>query len=156
VSDDPAHDEIAAVIRATTLKGTPSMNNSKVALLMIGCAAATLQPGAALSEIFHLKHGTYVSSNVPCGQASFGTMDSYDGKGITVGHFSCNVTVLNTSGNTYKVSSICHSERDNSTVKHMEVYTITSDTSFRVKNEYGEFSSRYCERSSLPSPWGDK
>jgi hypothetical protein len=132
------------------------MNNSKVALLLTGCAVATLQPGAALSEIFPLKHGIYVSSTVPCGQASFGTMDSYDGKEITVGHFSCNVTVMNKSGNTYKVSRKCHSERDNSTIKHTEVYTITSDTSFTVKNEYGEFSSRYCERSSLPSPWGDK
>jgi hypothetical protein len=36
------------------------MNNSKVALLLIGCAVATLQPGAALSEIFPLKHGIYV------------------------------------------------------------------------------------------------
>jgi hypothetical protein len=43
------------------------MNNSKVALLLIGCAVATLQPGAALSEIFPLKHGIYVLSNVPCG-----------------------------------------------------------------------------------------
>jgi hypothetical protein len=30
------------------------MNNSKAALLLTGCAVATLQPGAALSEIFPL------------------------------------------------------------------------------------------------------
>ena len=36
------------------IQGTPPMNNSKVALLLIGCAVATLQPGAALSEIFPL------------------------------------------------------------------------------------------------------
>jgi D-amino-acid oxidase len=88
------------------------MNNSKVALLLIGCAVATLQPGAALSEIFPLKHGIYVLSNEPCGQASFGNVGSYDGKGITIGHASCKVKVLNKSGNTYKVSSKCYSERD--------------------------------------------
>jgi hypothetical protein len=132
------------------------MNNSKVALLLIGCAVATLQPGAALSEIFPLKHGIYVLSNVPCGQASFGSLSSYDGKGITIGHASCKVKVLNKSGNTYKVSTKCYSERDDSTTKLTEVYTITSHTSFTVKNDNGEFSSRYCERSSLPWPWGDK
>jgi hypothetical protein len=137
------------------IQGTPPMNNSKVALLLIGCAVATLQPGAALSEIFPLKHGIYVS-NVPCGQASFGTIFSYDGKGITIGHASCKEKVLNKSGNTYKVSTKCYSERDDSTTKLTEVYTITSHTSFTVKNDNGEFSSRYCERSSLPSPWGDK
>ncbi len=132
------------------------MNNSKVALLLIGCAVATLQPGAALSEIFPLKHGNYVSSDAPCGQASFGTVASYDGKEITVGHAICKVNILNKSGNTYGVSSTCYSERDDSTTKLTEVYTITSDTSFTVKNEYGEFSRRYCERSSLPWPWGKK
>ena len=115
-----------------------------------------IRPDAALSEIFPLKHGIYVSSNVPCGQASFGTFSSYDGKGITVGHASCEVKVLNKSGNIYKISSKCYSERDDSTTKLTEVYTITSYTSFTVKNEYGEFSSRYCERSSLPWPWGNK
>jgi hypothetical protein len=95
-------------------------------------------------------------SDAPCGQASFGNVASYDGKGMTVGHSSCDVTVINKSGNTYKVTSKCHSERDNTTIKHTEVYTITSDTSFTVKNEYGEFASRYCERSSLPWPWGKK
>ena len=132
------------------------MNNSKVTLLLIGCAVASLQPSAARSEIFPLKHGIYVLSNVPCGQASFGTVNVYDGKGITVGHALCNVEILNKSGNTYKVSSKCHSERDESTTKMTEVYTITSHTSFTVKNDYGEFSSRYCERSSLPWPWGNK
>jgi hypothetical protein len=132
------------------------MNNSKAALLLTGCAVATLQPGAALSEIFPLKHGIYVSSDAPCGQASFGNIASYDDKGMTVGHSSCDVMVINKSGNTYKVSSTCHSERDNTTIKHTEVYTITSDTSFTVKNEYGVFSSRYCERTSLPWPWGKK
>ena len=131
------------------------MNNSKVALLLISCVA-TLQPGAALSEIFPLKHGIYVSSDAPCGQASFGSVASYDGKGMTVGHSSCKVKVLNKSGKTYNVSSECYSERDDSTTKLTEVHTITTHTSFTVKNDNGEFSSRYCERSSLPWPWGDK
>ena len=56
------------------------MNNSKVALLLICCAGATLQPGAALSEIFPLKHGIDVLSNVPCGQASFGNVDHMTAK----------------------------------------------------------------------------
>jgi hypothetical protein len=132
------------------------MNKFKVALLLISCVVAPLQPGAARSEIFPLKHGIYVSSDAPCGQASFGNVSSYDGKGMTVGHADCKVNILNKSGNTYSVSSTCHSERDASTTKLTEVYTITSDTSFTVKNQYGEFSSRYCERSSLPWPWGKK
>ena len=132
------------------------MSNSKVALLLICCAVATLQPGAALSEIFPLKHGIDVLSNVPCGQASFGNVDLYDGKGITIGHASCKLKVIERSGNRYTVSSKCYSERDNFTGKLTEVYTITSPTSFTVKNETGEFSSKYCERSSLPWPWGNK
>jgi hypothetical protein len=132
------------------------MNNSRVALLLTGCAMATLQPGAALAEIFPLKHGIYVSSDAPCGQASFGSVSSYNGKGMTVGHADCKLTIMNKSGNTYSVSSTCHSERDNSTIMQTEVYTITSNTSFTVKNQYGVFSSRYCERSSLPWPWGKK
>ena len=78
-----------------------------------------------------------------------------DGKELIVGHASCKVTVLNKSGNTYKVSSKCYSERDDDTSKMTEVYTITSHTSFTVKNDIGEFSSRYCERNSLPWPWGE-
>ena len=142
--------------QALPIQGTPPMNNSKVTLLLIGCAVATLQPGAALSEIFPLKHGIYVSSDGPCGQASFGNVASYDGKGTTVGHADCNLKVLNKSGNTYSVSSTCYSARDDSTIKLRETYTITSNTSFTVKNQYGTFSYRYCERSSLPWPWGKK
>lgn len=134
------------------------MNNSKVALLLISGVAVAVCPMAALAaDILPLKHGFYVDGNIPCKDASFGSISSYAGGDVfVVGHYSCTLKLLNKSGNKYNVSSKCPSERDDPTINMTEVYTITSEASFTVKNKNGEFSSRYCERSSLPSPWGGK
>jgi hypothetical protein len=134
------------------------MNNSKVALLLISGVAVAMCPTAALAaDILPLKHGFYVARDTPCKDASFGSLSSYAGGNVFGGgHYSCTLKLMNKSGNKYSVSSKCSSERDDTTINMTEVYTITSETSFTVKNKNGEFSSRYCERSSLPSPWGDK
>lgn len=133
------------------------MRTAKTALMLTGSAVIGMSPVAALADdVLPLKHGFYVA-DVPCKDASYGTISSYaGGDTFAVGHASCKLKIMNKSGNTYKVASKCYSERDNSKFSITDVYTITSETSFTLKNKHGEFANKYCEQSSLPFPWGDK
>lgn len=134
------------------------MSRSKLILLLIGAIMVVVFPTAALStDLLPLKHGFYVTSDIPCKEASFGSLSSYPGGNVfVVGHYNCTLKLLKKSASQYNVSTSCASARDDAPLDTIDIYTINSPTSFTLKNKNGVFRSRFCERSGLPSPWGSK
>ncbi|MDR6871120.1 hypothetical protein J2Y55_002128 [Bosea sp. BE125] len=118
---------------------------------ILGCG----QP-AMSADSFPLRRGHYVA-NVPCGNASHGTLSTYSGgTAFGVGPAQCRMRILTQTGNTYRVRQECTSARDESRSSIAAEITVESDTAYTLKNEYGTFRSRYCAANTLPSPWGTR
>lgn len=106
----------------------------------------------ATAQTLPLQEGYYVA-NVPCAQASYGTISHYRGDTFDVGHFSCAVRVLSRTGETYSIERRCESSRDG-TIRQQSTLRITSRTSFIEQTRNGALQNQYCAPRELPPPWG--
>lgn len=105
-----------------------------------------------------LKRGYYVASDTPCSEASNATLMLMQRDGIGGARDFCGflrIEQIDTSA--YRVVEECVDFQGSDAATGIAVYQINSANNFTVTNEQGwRSSARYCEQSSLPSPWHDE
>jgi hypothetical protein len=122
---------------------------SSMAILAVLCASSATpsQP----SDI-HLQKGDYVRSDVPCKDAPFAAMRSWDGHGFGSPHLShCTVTVSGKNKNTFLIENVCSAQGDGTpgaeyresghlTVVDSNTYSFASDQGGKIHTT----RYRYC------------
>jgi len=126
-------------------------------------AAATATPEAVPAKAqvatvagLPLKHGYYVDSDTPCGQASNATTTLLRREGIGGARDFCEFKKIEQTGpNTYRVTEACGDLQGSAPSEtSTSIYTLKGDTAFTAKSEHGwDRSARYCVQSSMPPDW---
>ena len=135
--------------------------NSATPMLLLACLAACSQDTAPAKEAeaitaLPLKRGYYVTSDIPCAQASNTTVSLLRRNGLGGARDFCEFrNIRRTRPNTYRVTQSCRNFQDDiSPETSIVTYTIPNDSSFTAHSENGwTHSARHCDQANMPPEW---
>ena len=122
--------------------------------LLITAAAWLFALQAQAGDVLRLKHGEYVLAKIPCQDAPFAAMKSYDGNGFGDPHsHDCHSRLAGRDGAGVKVETNCINAGEGAAprITSTETVRLRSFTAFDVISKGQTSSFRWCA-STAPAP----
>lgn len=112
-----------------------------------------IEPSRDLGGVLPLKHGIFVSADVPCGEPPNAALRRYDGEGLSGAHtHACRIKVLARRGASYDIEQSCIDAGQGPAPRSTETATvdIQDNLTFTLKRGGAGETFRYCAASMLP------
>jgi hypothetical protein len=114
---------------------------------------ALIEPSRDLGGVLPLKHGIFVSADIPCGDPPNAALRRYDGEGLSGAHtHACQIKVLARHGASYDIEQSCIDAGQGPGPRSTEKATIDiqDNLTFALKRGGEGETFRYCPASMLP------
>jgi len=112
-----------------------------------------IEPSRDLGGALPLKHGIFVSADIPCGDPPNAALRRYDGEGLSGAHtHACQIKVIGQRGKSYDIEQSCIDAGQGPGPRSTETATvdIQDNLTFTLKRGGAGETFRYCAASELP------
>jgi len=112
-----------------------------------------IEPSRDLGGVLPLKHGIFVSADIPCSDPPNAALRRYDGEGLSGAHtHACNIKIVGQRGKSYDIEQSCIDAGQGPGPRSTETATIDiqDNLTFALKRGGAGETFRYCAASELP------
>lgn len=112
-----------------------------------------IEPSRDLGGVLQLKHGIFVSADIPCSDPPNAALRRYDGEGLSGAHtHACRIKVVGQRGKSYDIEQSCIDVGQGPGPRSTEAATIDiqDNLTFTLKRGGAGETFRYCAASELP------
>lgn len=112
-----------------------------------------IEPSRDLGGVLPLKHGIFVSADIPCSDPPNAALRRYDGDGLSGAHtHACRIKIVGQRGKSYDIEQSCIDAGQGPGPRSTEAATIDiqDNLTFTLKRGGAGEAFRYCAASELP------
>ena len=112
-----------------------------------------IEPSRDLGGVLPLKHGIFVSADIPCSDPPNAALRRYDGDGLSGAHtHACRIKIVGQRGKYYDIEQSCIDAGQGPGPRSTEAATIEiqDNLTFTLKRGGAGEAFRYCAASELP------
>lgn len=112
-----------------------------------------IEPSRDLGGVLPLKHGIFVSADIPCSDPPNAALRRYDGEGLSGAHtHACKIKIVGQRGKSYDIEQSCIDAGQGPGPRSTETATIDiqDNLTFALKRGGAGETFRYCAASELP------